>query len=86
MMAGNLMVVSVQLHSTLQRQTPQGLLRQVQVDLPDGSSLGDLILRLDIKVDPEEILLVVNGRTAETTQALSDHDEVHLIPAISGGS
>ncbi len=79
------MIVSVHLHSTLQRQTPQGLLRQAQVELPAGSSLGELVRRMEVTVDPDELLLVVNGRMAEVDQILCDHDEVHLIPAISGG-
>jgi hypothetical protein len=32
------------------------------------------------------ILLVINGRQAHATQVLADGDEVHLIPALSGGA
>jgi molybdopterin converting factor small subunit len=34
----------------------------------------------------ESILLVVNGRQAAETQVLANGDEVHLIPALSGGA
>ena len=79
------MIVSVHLHSTLQRQTSQGLLRQMQVELPEGSSLAELMRRMEIIADPDDLLLVVNGRVAETNQVIFDNDEVHFIPAISGG-
>ena len=77
--------VSVQLHTILQRQTPEGRLDRLEVELPDGSTLADLIERLEITLDPEDLLLVVNGRTAEMDRPLQDGDTVNLIPAISGG-
>jgi molybdopterin converting factor small subunit len=40
---------------------------------------------LEIQLDVENTLLVVNGHTAELDQQLADGDQVHLIPAISGG-
>ena len=79
------MVVRVHLHTTLQRQTPEGIVRRLDVTLPPISTLGDLLSNLAIKTDDEATLLVVNGHTADTVQALQDGDEVHLIPAMSGG-
>lgn len=76
----------VHLHTTLQRQTPEGMLRRLDMTLPPVSTLADLLTALAIAPDQEATLLVVNGRTAEPEQALKDGDEVHLIPAISGGS
>jgi len=80
------MLISVHLHTTLQRQSPQGALRQLEVQLSPDSSLSDLLLALSIPLPPGDLLLVVNGRTASADQALSDGDQVHLIPAISGGT
>lgn len=77
--------VSVQLHTILQRQTPEGRLDRLEVELPAGSSLADLIEHLEIPLDIEDLLLVVNGRTAELEVTLQDGDQVNLIPAISGG-
>lgn len=79
------MRVSVHLHTTLQRQTPQGMLRRLEVDLPPAGTLGDLLRRLEIAPKGDAILLVVNGKQAETAHPLADGDEVHLIPALSGG-
>lgn len=79
------MKISVQLHTTLQKQTPEGLIDSVEVDLPLGSTLLDLIAELDINYSLDALLLVVNGRVAEPSQALKAGDRVNLMPAISGG-
>ncbi len=78
--------MQVHLHTTLQRRTPDGLLRRLEVDLAPVSTLHDLLERLAIPSDRDAIMMVINGRTADPTQALNDGDEVHLIPAISGGA
>jgi molybdopterin converting factor small subunit len=77
--------VQVHLHTTLQRRTPEGLLRRLEVELLPASTLCDLLEQLAIPSDREAILMVINGRMADPKQTLNDGDEVHLIPAISGG-
>jgi sulfur carrier protein ThiS len=77
--------ISVQLHTTLQKQTPEGLIDRVEVDLPLGSTLQDLITELEINYSLDSLLLVVNGRVAEPSLALTAGDRVNLMPAISGG-
>ena len=79
------MVVVVHLHTILQRQGPQGLISRLVVELPIGSDLAALLHLLDIQMDPQELLLVVNTRTANLERVLQDGDEIHLIPALSGG-
>ena len=79
------MVVTVFLHTILQRQTPQGPVRELQMDLPEGTTLQDLLEELEITLDLEELLLVINGKQARLDQRLVDQDEVQLIPAMSGG-
>ncbi|MFA5028980.1 MAG: MoaD/ThiS family protein [Candidatus Methylomirabilota bacterium] len=79
------MRVTVHLHTTLQRQTPQGMLRRLEVDLPAAGTLGDLLRHLEIAPVGDAILLVVNGKQAEAARPLADGDEIHLIPALSGG-
>jgi sulfur carrier protein ThiS len=78
--------VTVHLHTTLQRPTPTGPLRRVAVTLPSGSTLADLLQRLALPNLDESVLLVINGRQADTGHRLHDADDVHLIPALSGGS
>ena len=79
------MVVTVFLHTILQRQTPQGPVRELQLDLPEGTTLQDLLDKLEITLDLEDLLLVINGKQARPDQRLVDQDEVQLIPAMSGG-
>ena len=79
------MRVTVHLHTILQRKTPEGMLRRLEVDLPSAGTLGDLLRHLEIAPAGDAILLVVNGTQAETTHPLADGDEIHLIPALSGG-
>ena len=79
------MVVTVRLHTILQRQTPQGLVRQVELTLPEGSELVEILRLLEVNLDLEALLLAVNGRTAEPEHVLQDGDLVDLIPAIEGG-
>jgi sulfur carrier protein ThiS len=78
--------VSVHLHTTLQRRTPTGSLRRLDVTLPSGSTLADLLDRLALPRRDDSVLLVINGRQADAEQVLHDSDEVHLIPALSGGA
>jgi sulfur carrier protein ThiS len=77
--------LSVQLHTILQRQTPEGRVSQLQVSLPQGSTLAGLLEHLEIDLDPDALLLVVNGRFTELDYALQDGDHVNLMPVISGG-
>jgi len=79
------MVVKLHLHTVLQRPSPNGLIRRLEVELPPGATLEELLKRQQIVVDPEHCLLVVNSRNVEPDQVLNDGDNVDLIPAISGG-
>lgn len=79
------MQLVVYLHTLLQKQTPSGLQSRVQVDVPEGSPVAELLRRLEITMEPEHLLLVVNGKVVEPEHELQPGDEVHLVPAISGG-
>lgn len=79
------MQLVVYLHTLLQRQTPSGTQSRVQVEILEGSSMSELLQQLEIDLDPEHLLLVVNGKVVEPERVLQPGDEVHLVPAISGG-
>lgn len=79
------MIVTLHLHTLLQRPSPNGLIRQLQVELPPGATLEELLTREGLVLDTENYLLVVNSRNVERDQVLKDGDDVDLIPAISGG-
>jgi sulfur carrier protein ThiS len=79
------MNITVFLHTTLQRQFPSAKAGKLSLELPPRSTLEDLLRRLHIKLDLQNTLLVVNGRNVELDHVLLEDDQVHLIPAISGG-
>lgn len=80
------MLVTVHLHTILQKSTDHGQVSRLQIELPDGARLVDLIERLEIELGMEALLLAVNGRVADPERQLDDGDQVNLMPAISGGS
>lgn len=80
-----MITVTVHLHTVLQRQTPEGLVRELPVTLPPESTMETLVTHLGIEFPAESLLHVVNGRIAELSQILHDGDTVNLMPAISGG-
>lgn len=61
----------------------------VSVPLTDGASVGDLLSQLHQQYPAlagiRSILVAVNGEYAEAEQVLTQHDEVALIPPVSGG-
>jgi molybdopterin converting factor small subunit len=79
------MVVTVRLHTILRRETPEGVVDRLKLDLPTGATIQSLVERLEIKLRGEALLLVVNGKIVKEDQVLAEGDEVRLIPAVSGG-
>jgi molybdopterin converting factor small subunit len=79
------MKITVHLHTVLQRSTPEGLRSKLEMDVPDGTTIGDVYTALDLTLGVEHLLLMMNGKLAELDQPLADGDEVHFIPAMSGG-
>jgi molybdopterin converting factor small subunit len=77
--------VIAHLHTTLQKETPEGPIRVVLAELGPGARVIDLINQLEIVVDEVNTLFVIRGQIVEKDQKLSEGDEVHFIPAISGG-
>lgn len=77
--------VTVHLHTVLQKQTPDGLVRRLEMTAPANSTMMDLFTQLEIEMPLDAILLVVNGRIVPPNHPLQDQDEVHFMPAISGG-
>jgi sulfur carrier protein ThiS len=78
-------IVIAHLHTTLQRQTPQGFIRRLEVQLPGGSCVADLLTALEVTLPIDALLLAVNGRVAGPEHPLQEGDQVNIMPAISGG-
>lgn len=67
------------------------------VNLPDGSSAGDLLRQLAAKAEEEPnqawsalngerpVMIAVNQTMAQPSTALRDQDEVALFPPVTGG-
>ncbi len=79
------MKVEVHLHATLRMENQERGGQVISVDLPEGSSITDLLDRLEIGIDPAHMLIVLNGRTSDPDQKLKDDDIVNLMTAVSGG-
>jgi sulfur carrier protein ThiS len=78
--------ITVYLHTILQKQTAEGVLRSLELSVPEGSKVVDVLVRLEIKIDPDDVLITVNGQVTDESQVLFTGDRVDFIPAISGGS
>ena len=62
-----------------------GLVRLVDVELPDAGTARDVMARLGLEYPESSLLVVVNGRVTHLDHILQDADELHLMPSISGG-
>jgi molybdopterin converting factor subunit 1 len=60
--------------------------RERQLELPDGSRLGEVWRALGMGEEPPGLLYAVNRRYAGAETILADGDEVALIPPVSGGA
>ncbi|MSO95478.1 MAG: hypothetical protein EXQ81_06760 [Thermoleophilia bacterium] len=59
--------------------------RALEIELPDGATAADVWPALDLGDEPAGLLLAVNKSYASAATALTDGDEVALIPPVSGG-
>jgi molybdopterin synthase catalytic subunit len=60
--------------------------RSTTLELPDGASVADVFAALDLGVEPPGLLFAVNRAYVSRDAALTDGDEVALIPPVSGGA
>lgn len=79
------MQIKLKLFATLSKfLPPHPLGSAVQMDIPEGTSLGALAESL--KLPPDEVkICFVNGRICEPDTILKDGDEVGIFPPIGGG-
>jgi MoaE-MoaD fusion protein len=76
------MRVTVRLFAMLRERA--GTARR-ELELPEGATAGDVWAALDLGPEPEGLALAVNRSYADRAAALTDGDEVALIPPVSGG-
>ena len=76
------MHVSIRLFAGLREHAGTGTR---ELELADGARVADVWAALDLGNEPPGLLYAVNKTYANAESALSDGDEVALIPPVSGG-
>ena len=74
------MILQVRLFATLR----DGRFKEKKLELPDESSVADLLEHLKISRD-ELGTLLVNGTVADANHQLSAGDVVSILPLLAGG-
>jgi MoaE-MoaD fusion protein len=81
--AGGGVTVRVRLFAGLRERVGTA---QVELTLPPGARVGDVWARLDAGDEPAGLVYAVNRAYVDRAAALSEGDEVALIPPVSGGA
>ena len=74
------MVVEVRLFATFR----EGRFTEKELELPEESSLSDLLEYLKIP-EKEAKVLIVNGQAESVEHKLNNHDIIAIFPPIAGG-
>ena len=74
------MVVEVKLFATFR----EGRFSEKELELPEESSLSDLLKHLKIP-EKDAKVLIVNGQAVSVDHKLSNHDIIAIFPPIAGG-
>lgn len=74
------MVVEVRLFASFR----EGRFKNKELELPEGSSLGDLLAQLEIARKDAKIT-IVNGSAVSAEHKLAENDVIAIFPPIAGG-
>jgi len=77
------MHVSVRLFAALREQAG---VRERRIEIPEGATVGDVWSTLELGDEPSGLLYALNREYVERGAALTDGDELALIPPVSGGA
>ncbi len=77
------MIVNVRLFAGLRERAGA---RQVQVQLPEGASVHDLLAQMIDLVGDMPVVVALNRTYADADTVVRPGDEVALVPPVSGGS
>jgi molybdopterin converting factor small subunit len=78
------MKVTIKLLATYRRAVPEGTEASFDRDVPSGSTVQDVLARLQLPSDDRKVVLV-NGRGVEADYVLQEGDTVAVFPAAAGG-
>jgi molybdopterin converting factor small subunit len=80
-----MITVQVKLFATLRRHYPDlGIGERMPMELPEESTVGDLLERLDLPENQVKVIFV-NGITRGEEHKLEDGDEIGAFPPVGGG-
>lgn len=74
------MVVEVRLFASFR----EGRFKEKELELPEGSTLGDLLAQLEI-AEKDAKITIVNGTAVSAGHTLADRDVIAIFPPIAGG-
>jgi molybdopterin converting factor small subunit len=77
--------ITIYLHTIYQIQTPEGTISKLVLSVDQNPKIQDIVNQLKIPFHSDSTLLVVNGKIVDISYLMQNGDEVHIIPAISGG-
>lgn len=82
------MIITIRLFASYREKAGRS---ELELSLPPGAAVGDAlreVLRLHptLAGDPTRLMIAVNQEYQPHDYPLSDHDEVALIPPVSGGA
>jgi MoaE-MoaD fusion protein len=77
------MVVRVRLFAILRERVG---VDELEIELPDGATVADALERLEPVAGDLKVVMAVNREYADASEQLHPHDELALIPPVSGGA
>ena len=77
------MKLRVELQAYLQQYSPDDI-SVFEYEMPDGTTTGDLIRKLNVPEDLASVIIVGDANT-NTAHLLSDGDNVTIVPPLAGG-
>lgn len=78
------MKVEVKLFAGFRKHVPDGARNSFIMDVPRGSTVGDIVASLGLPVDVKKIIFV-NGVHGDSTTGLKSNDRVGIFPPVAGG-
>jgi molybdopterin synthase sulfur carrier subunit len=80
-----MITVDVRLYGPLREVFPDvGLGEHIEVELPDGATVGQLVEKLQLPADQVKVVFV-NHTVQEHGRKLEDGDRVAVFPPVGGG-